>query len=138
MEAGKLIFVVTGLETVRFQWRMANAASCGAIGYEVEPAARLALNSAVGGGLRDYFKTKEDFCAHPQLRSYLLRNDYYVHRCDAVRHTQVFSKACVSFTATAPPPYEVSNRLLCFVTCEFPHSCIRSLSCTCRTSTPRH
>jgi hypothetical protein len=106
---------------------MANAASCGATGYEVEPAARLALNSAVGGVRRDYFNSKEDFCAHPQLQSYLLRNDYRVHRCDAVRHTQVFSMACVSFTATAPPPYEVSKTEGCaLLRCKLSHNGVLS------------
>lgn len=81
--------------------------ACGPTGYEVELPAQRALSHAVGGTPKDHFLSTEDFCMRPQLQAYLLRNQYRVHRCADVLASQSFSKACMSFTATAPPAYEV-------------------------------
>lgn len=87
---------------------MANEAACLPTGYSLSLEAQDVINAAVGGtSSSNYFTGNFDFCAQPQLQTYLLRNGYHVHRCEAVRETQTFSKACMSFTATAPPAFEV-------------------------------
>lgn len=87
---------------------------CGSLENELKSIDAITSSVLQVGPSSDLLGNIPLVCESSVLRDFLERKNYQHHPCEALKQRLAIKKKCLAFTATTPPPLEVTNTGLSF------------------------